>query len=148
MVQHDPGKLVLWGKTLFAVEIIYLVSICLAKLAILAIYARIFTSRITLSIVYVTGCIVAAAWIGCTIANFLQVSCRLVNDLLSLLNLWYHSARRSIVYSTNPTQNSANALTFSPTFATSPSQAWSQISLYSSYQYRQFGISSYLDHRK
>ena len=68
----DPTFIFDWAKILFVVEITYILAVCLGKLTILAIYSRIFTSKLMLYTTYALMGIVIAAWFGSTIADIFQ----------------------------------------------------------------------------
>lgn len=67
----DPHKLVLWAKYLVATPILYLAAVLFPKLAILAIYLRIFTEKPYRVACYIVAGIITANWIGTTVAGFL-----------------------------------------------------------------------------
>ena len=71
-VVYDPMKIFDWAKVLFVVELTYLLSVCMGKLTILAIYARIFTSKGMLYTTYTLAGVVIASWFGSSIACILQ----------------------------------------------------------------------------
>lgn len=54
----DPTVIVRWQKLTFALNIIYTLSVCFPKLAILALYKRIFSTRAYRYITYAIGGIV------------------------------------------------------------------------------------------
>ena len=72
LADPDPNFIFDWAKILFSVELIYILAVCLGKLTILAIYARIFTSKPMLYTTYALVGIILAAWFGSTIAGILQ----------------------------------------------------------------------------
>ena len=61
-----------WAKWIFAVEMGYLVAVCVSKLAILSIFLRVFTDRWTRVVTYTLFGTVIAAWIAETISGTLQ----------------------------------------------------------------------------
>lgn len=67
----DPQKLVLWAKSLVATPILYLAAVLFPKLAILAIYLRIFVKKPYRVACYIVAGIITANWIGTTVAGFL-----------------------------------------------------------------------------
>ncbi|MCJ1380722.1 hypothetical protein MMC17_003830 [Xylographa soralifera] len=70
LILTDPDKLVVWAKFLIAVPMIYLAAVLFPKLAILAIYLRIFTDSRYRFACYVIAGVLFANWIGTTIAGF------------------------------------------------------------------------------
>lgn len=68
----DPQKLVLWAKYLIATPMLYLAAVLFPKLAILAIYLRIFVERPYRAACYMVAGILTANWIGTTVAGFLM----------------------------------------------------------------------------
>ena len=69
---HNPLVIFSWAKTLFAVELTYILAVAFGKLTILAIYLRVFNSKPTLYTTYVLIGIVVAACFGSFIANIFQ----------------------------------------------------------------------------
>ena len=72
LADPNPNFIFEWAKILFTVEITYILAVCLGKLAILLIYARVFTSKPMLYTTYSLMGIVVAAWFGSSIADILQ----------------------------------------------------------------------------
>ena len=70
--QSDSNVIVAWLKIAFAVEFLYLLCICLTKLALLAIYLRILVGKRDRIIAWVLVGITIAAWISQTVACCLQ----------------------------------------------------------------------------
>lgn len=66
----DPQKLVVWAKYLVAVPMLYLIAVVFPKLAILAIYLRIFVEKPYKIACYIVAGILIANWIGVTVAGF------------------------------------------------------------------------------
>lgn len=61
MLLSDPNKIVNYGKSSYAVEELYCISVALPKISILASYLRIFTQQKIYRIVtYVVGAIIIA----------------------------------------------------------------------------------------
>lgn len=58
-----------WGKSLYALEWLYLTAVALSKISILGVYLRIFTSRAARSGCYVLIGIIAVNW-----ATFILIS--------------------------------------------------------------------------
>ena len=67
----NPQKLTLYAKYLIVVPTIYLAAVLFPKLAILAIYLRIFTQKPHKIVCYVVAGLLIANWIGSTVAGFL-----------------------------------------------------------------------------
>lgn len=68
----DPNKITVWAKLVLATPIIYVAAVVFPKLAILAIYLRIFTLAPYRISCYVVALILIANWLGTTIAGFLM----------------------------------------------------------------------------
>ena len=71
-IMHQPEVLINWGKILFTIEQTYFLAVLFAKLAILAMYIRIFTSKPALYTSYVMAGILIAAWLGSAISGLVQ----------------------------------------------------------------------------
>lgn len=69
---NDPNKIIVWAKAVLALPIIYVAAVLFPKLAILAIYLRIFTQAPYRISCYVLALILIANWLGTTIAGFLM----------------------------------------------------------------------------
>ena len=68
----DPDKLVAYQKALMASELIYVAAITLAKLAVLALYRRVFTLKPYRISTYVIGSIIIANWFAALMLSFLM----------------------------------------------------------------------------
>lgn len=66
-----PGKLIIYAKFLMVIPLLYLAAVVFPKLAILAIYLRIFTQPRFRSACYVLITLLIANWIGTTVAGLL-----------------------------------------------------------------------------
>ncbi|TVY75857.1 hypothetical protein LSUE1_G007077, partial [Lachnellula suecica] len=64
VVKTDPSKLIAWGKSLAAVEFLYLCSNPLPKIYVVCLYLRIFTNRAARLTCYILICIMIAIWVA------------------------------------------------------------------------------------
>ncbi|MCJ1378929.1 hypothetical protein MMC17_002028 [Xylographa soralifera] len=71
---YHPDQLVSWEKSLYALEWLYLSSIALPKISIVALYLRIFTSRTARVTCYILIFIIVANWISFLFASTFQCS--------------------------------------------------------------------------
>lgn len=78
-----PGNLIVYAKFIIAVPLLYLAAVVFPKLAILAIYLRVFTQPRFRIVCYLLAAVLVANWIGTTVAGLLI--CR------PLRYLWDHS---------------------------------------------------------
>lgn len=67
----DPGKIVVWAKLVVGIPIVYLAAVLFPKLAILAIYLRIFTKKPYRRACYALAVLLIANWIATTVAGLL-----------------------------------------------------------------------------
>lgn len=74
LLQHAPSKIVVWGKFLVAIEFIYLVGVNVPKLAILALYYRLFPTKSVRIVIVLLGGILVSLTIS-TVATAI-VACR------------------------------------------------------------------------
>ncbi|MCJ1389690.1 hypothetical protein MMC18_002547 [Xylographa bjoerkii] len=74
VVTYHPDQLVSWEKSLYALEWLYLASIALPKISIVALYLRIFTSRTARFTCYLLIFIIVANWISFLFASTFQCS--------------------------------------------------------------------------
>ena len=79
----DPEKLVIVGKFLLVVALLYLAAVVFPKLALLAIYLRIFVQPRFRTTCYILATLIIANWVGNTVAGLLM--CK------PLQYLWDHS---------------------------------------------------------
>lgn len=79
----DPGKLVVWAKFVLIIPEIYLSAVLFPKLAILAIYLRIFNTAPYRIACWVLAAILTANCIATTVAGFLTC--------IPLEYLWDHT---------------------------------------------------------
>lgn len=68
----DPEKLVIGGKFLLVLSLLYLAAVVFPKLAILAIYLRIFVQPRFRTACYVLATLLIANWVGNTVAGLLM----------------------------------------------------------------------------
>lgn len=68
----DPEKLVLATKFFFVLSLLYLAAVVFPKLAILAIYLRIFVQPRFRTACYILAMLVIANWVGNTVAGLLM----------------------------------------------------------------------------
>ena len=68
----DPEKLFIGGKFLLAVLLLYLAAVVFPKLAILAIYLRIFIQPRFRATCYILAMLLVANWVGNTVAGLLM----------------------------------------------------------------------------
>ncbi len=76
----NPETLVTWAKFLVVNPLVYLPAVTLPKLAMLAIYLRVFTHRPDRIACYVLGAVLTASWLANTIVGFI--------DCIPLAYLW------------------------------------------------------------
>ena len=62
----------MWAKVLYVVQMTYLLVVCLSKVAILAVYLRIFRSKAERVTTYVLVGVLITTWLSEIIAAFLQ----------------------------------------------------------------------------
>ncbi|MCJ1403834.1 hypothetical protein MMC11_007057 [Xylographa trunciseda] len=74
VVTYHPDQLVSWEKSLYALEWLYLSSIALPKISIVALYLRIFTSRTARITCYILIFVIVANWISFIFASTFQCS--------------------------------------------------------------------------
>ncbi|TVY93747.1 hypothetical protein LAWI1_G000884 [Lachnellula willkommii] len=67
--QTDPHQLIAWGKTLVALEWLYLSSNPLPKIYVLCLYLRIFTQRAARVTCYVMIGVIIAIWVSFIVAS-------------------------------------------------------------------------------
>jgi hypothetical protein len=67
--EHDPAKLLAWGKYLLAIATLYFADINLPKLAILILYKRLFPMRTVQLLVYILAGILISASLANTIVS-------------------------------------------------------------------------------
>lgn len=79
----DPGKIVVWAKFVLIIPELYLAAATLPKLAILALYLRIFVTAPYRIACWTLAAILTANWIGTTVAGFLTC--------IPLRFLWDHT---------------------------------------------------------
>lgn len=70
-LQEDPQKIKRWLKHAKAEEFIYMAAVTAPKLAILALYLRVFTTRPYRISVYTIGAFVVLTWLSSLICNLL-----------------------------------------------------------------------------
>lgn len=74
VLQIDPGKLVIWGKMIITIPIVYCSAVVPAKLAVLHLYLHIFTDKRLRFACWVVVAIILANWLATTISGIL--ACR------------------------------------------------------------------------
>jgi hypothetical protein len=67
--EHDPEKVVTWGKYLLVLATLYFVTVNIPKLAVLALYRRLFPMRTVQITVYVLAGILVSGSIANTITS-------------------------------------------------------------------------------
>ena len=73
-MKTSPEKLIIWGKHLLAIEYVYLIGVNVPKLAILALYRRLFPNKRLRIIVYILAVILIGLIISTVIVA--SVACR------------------------------------------------------------------------
>ena len=68
----NPSMIGTWAKLIYVVEMTYFLAVCLSKVAILALYLRIFRNKLELVTTYVLVGVVVTTWLSETIAACLQ----------------------------------------------------------------------------
>lgn len=71
LVSTAPGKLIVYAKFILVVPLLYLAAVVFPKLAILAIYLRVFTQPRFRTACYVLATVLVANWIATTVAGLL-----------------------------------------------------------------------------
>ncbi|MCJ1473008.1 hypothetical protein MMC13_001657 [Lambiella insularis] len=69
-----PEQVVLWLKSLYAVALLYLMSVALPKISIVALYLRIFTSRAARLTCYIVIFVIVANWVSFIFASTFSCS--------------------------------------------------------------------------
>ena len=68
----DPGKIIIWAKGLIILPQLYVAAIFFPKIAILALYLRIFTQKSYRRAAYILMAILTANWVGTAISSALS----------------------------------------------------------------------------
>lgn len=71
---RNPTQIASWAKSLYALEWLYLPSVALPKISILALYLRIFTNSTVRITCYITITVLVANWIAFLFASTFQCS--------------------------------------------------------------------------
>jgi hypothetical protein len=71
IAMSDPAKLIVWSKFVLVIPLVYLAAVVFPKLAILAIYLRIFTKKPYRVTCWVLAGLLIANWIAVTITGLL-----------------------------------------------------------------------------
>ena len=72
ILNSEPAKLVVWAKFLLVGPMVYLAAVLFAKLAVLAIYLRIFTFRSFRIACWALGAVLVANWFAFTLTAFMM----------------------------------------------------------------------------
>ena len=71
LLSTAPNKLAVYAKFIIVVPLLYLAAVVFPKIAILAIYLRVFTQPRFRTACYVLATLLVANWIGSTVAGLL-----------------------------------------------------------------------------
>ena len=93
LARTDPAKIILWAKFVLVIPLIYLAAAMFPKLAILAIYLRIFTKKSYRNTCWVVAVLLVANCIAFTVTGLLI--CR------PIAFLWDHSIAKGHCYNIN-----------------------------------------------
>lgn len=74
VLMFHPHQIVLWAKSIYALEMIYLPAVALPKLSILSLYFRIFPNKVFRSMTLVIVAIVLLNWLAFLFASTFQCS--------------------------------------------------------------------------
>lgn len=72
LAKTDPRKIVVWAKFVLIIPELYLAAATLPKLAILALYLRIFITAPYRIACYALAAVLTANWLAATVAGFLS----------------------------------------------------------------------------